>query len=46
MGRALRRWLTDGRQRERLRQLALLRRDSLPGWDMTARRMRQALESA
>ncbi len=46
MRRVLRRWLTDGRHRGRLRDLALSRRDSLPGWSMTARRMRQALEGA
>lgn len=41
----LRRWLTDPGHREELRRRALSRRETLEGWDMTARRVRQALEN-
>jgi hypothetical protein len=42
--RELRRWLTDPRHRDRLRAAARARRDGLPGWDVTADRVRRALE--
>ncbi len=44
LSRVLRRWLTDPGHREELRARALSRRETLQGWDMTARLVRQALE--
>lgn len=41
--RALRRWLSDGDHRQRLRSNALARRDTLEGWEVTAERVRSAL---
>jgi glycosyltransferase involved in cell wall biosynthesis len=41
--RALRGWLADGHYRNHLRTLALSRRDTLDGWDVTAGRMREVL---
>ena len=46
LSRALRRWLADGHYRSHLRTLALSRRDTLDGWDVTAGRMREVLSSA
>jgi glycosyltransferase involved in cell wall biosynthesis len=40
---ALRRWLTDERLRHDLKTAALARRDTLEGWDMTARRLAEVL---
>ncbi|MFW6640823.1 glycosyltransferase family 4 protein [Nocardiopsis algeriensis] len=37
LARELRRWLTDGRLRARLRRSALLRREDLTGWEEAAR---------
>ena len=43
LGRALRRWLTDERCRDSIRRAALARRVTLEPWDVTARRVREAL---
>jgi glycosyltransferase involved in cell wall biosynthesis len=40
---ALRRWLTDERSRDAIRNAALARRVTLDPWDVTARRVREAL---
>ncbi|MEU8664649.1 hypothetical protein AB0C31_49450, partial [Actinoplanes philippinensis] len=40
---ALRNWLADGELRDRWRAHARARRDTLTGWDETARRMAQVL---
>lgn len=40
----LRRWLTDSHCRDAFRSAALSRRATLEGWDVTARRVRAALE--
>jgi glycosyltransferase involved in cell wall biosynthesis len=40
---ALRRWLDDAGLRDRLRAAALARRDTLTGWDVTAREISGAL---
>jgi glycosyltransferase involved in cell wall biosynthesis len=40
---ALERWLTDAGLRDRLRRAALRRREALPGWDATCRRLRSVL---
>lgn len=42
---ALRAWLTDPELRERWRADALARRDTLTGWDETARRLGRVLET-
>jgi glycosyltransferase involved in cell wall biosynthesis len=41
---ALRDWLTDAGLRRRLRAAARARRDTLPGWDETVRRLSEVLE--
>jgi glycosyltransferase involved in cell wall biosynthesis len=46
LARILRRWLTDGEFRERLRSHALYRRERLTGWDVTARQVRRAVGAA
>lgn len=43
--RTLRRWLTDRGHRDAIRVSALSRRTILDGWEVTARRVRQALTS-
>jgi glycosyltransferase involved in cell wall biosynthesis len=43
LGDALRRWLTDEQCRDAIRSAALARRVTLEPWDVTARRVRQAL---
>jgi glycosyltransferase involved in cell wall biosynthesis len=43
LGDALRRWLTDEQCREAIRSAALARRVTLEPWDVTARRVREAL---
>jgi glycosyltransferase involved in cell wall biosynthesis len=43
LGDALRRWLTDQHCRESIRHAALARRVTLEPWDVTARRVRDAL---
>ncbi|MGH3317272.1 MAG: glycosyltransferase [Nocardioidaceae bacterium] len=43
LGGALRRWLTDERSRDAIRSAALARRVTLEPWDVTARRVREAL---
>jgi glycosyltransferase involved in cell wall biosynthesis len=43
MGDALRRWLTDEQCRDAIRSAALARRVTLEPWDVTARRVREAL---
>jgi glycosyltransferase involved in cell wall biosynthesis len=40
----LRRWLTDPEWRDRLRAAARARRDHLPGWNDTVRRVRKVLD--
>jgi glycosyltransferase involved in cell wall biosynthesis len=40
----LRRWLTDAGWRDRLRASARSRRDHLPGWDQTVRRVSEVLD--
>ena len=44
LGAALRRWLTEPSLRERLRESARLRRETLTGWDVTARRVAEILQ--
>ncbi|GAA5168650.1 glycosyltransferase family 4 protein [Ornithinimicrobium tianjinense] len=44
MVRVLRRWLTDGEVRRGWRAAALARRGELPGWDVTAGTVTEALE--
>jgi glycosyltransferase involved in cell wall biosynthesis len=41
---ALRRWLSDPEWRDRLRAAARSRRDHLPDWDDTVRRVRKVLD--
>jgi glycosyltransferase involved in cell wall biosynthesis len=41
---ALRDWLTDPQVRRRLRAAARARRETLPGWDETARRLSEVLD--
>jgi len=43
LGDALRRWLTDEQCRDAIRSAALARRVTLDPWDVTARRVREAL---
>lgn len=43
--RELRRWLTDEEHRRHLRAAALVRRETLEGWDNTADRVRRALQN-
>jgi glycosyltransferase involved in cell wall biosynthesis len=43
---AVRRWLTDPDLRERLRRSARARRETLPGWDVTARTVATVLAAA
>jgi glycosyltransferase involved in cell wall biosynthesis len=43
LGDALRRWLTDEHCRDAIRSAALARRVTLEPWDVTARRVREAL---
>ena len=43
---AVRRWLTDAPLRERLRRSALDRRETLTGWDVTARIVSGVLAAA
>jgi len=43
LGTALRRWLTEPALRTRLRASARLRRETLTGWDDTARRIADIL---
>jgi glycosyltransferase involved in cell wall biosynthesis len=43
LGAALRRWLTEPALRTRLRASAKLRRETLTGWDHTARRIAEIL---
>ena len=42
---AIRHWLTDPAWRDHLRAAARARRESLPGWDETARRISEILDS-
>ncbi|MFG1638821.1 glycosyltransferase family 4 protein [Amycolatopsis sp. NPDC049252] len=44
LGAALRRWLTESDLRKRLRTSAKLRRETLTGWDDTARRIAEVLQ--
>jgi glycosyltransferase involved in cell wall biosynthesis len=44
LGAALRRWLTESDLRKRLRTSAQLRRETLTGWDDTARRIADVLQ--
>lgn len=46
LAEALRRWLTDPGHRDLLRTAAQARRGTLTGWDVTARRVREALLTA
>ena len=46
LARALRRWLTDADLRERLRRSAMARRETLTGWDVTARIVSGVLAAA